>query len=461
MEKVVRQKYSPQFPSFSVRPKYRTGESLSGYIYRYLSENGHRVSFKTEKFLSDIFRGLKGGIDLETSTEAIQRLYELLGFDSEVSEAWIAILDACDTNYRTNLNFVYCPYCLYNEGIHLRTWSLEWAGYCRLHGDRLWRRYWKCNQVLRWSMIKPDWHCQCGGLLTITENSLLNQIHRLKSIGSGSQCTEFTPHQITHIKKQTVKAEGHKTPSAIELQKIAKQLRASIVKSLTPKIKNPRKLPSGELFSRFNDAWEIHIAAHWPLNLQSEIYRLSKFHWRRSSVILISITKNSVAHSFTTAIACANFQQNKPAAKILMEEFRAPVRSETFIIFNPRHKTPQRQERLKKFWAWWLVICPSTSHTFQGKSEPTVHQNESNTTLAISGISQLVEAAWANRDPHRFKSVVCLMLTSDPEINSAGDIFELIEIILSFTIEETIQWVVALNEVGHDPSSQTQFSSAG
>lgn len=154
---------------FVVRPPPIPGESILGYIYRYMSTNGHVLQkndyYQTAKkmFMAESIT------QFETNFEILSRAigddilldpvfwgdYKYLNFG--ISERLM--------NF-TAFNFWYCPQCLSEAEYHRSSWLISGIQSCIYHEIFLIRSCHGCKKELSWASLLPDWRCRCGRRLT-------------------------------------------------------------------------------------------------------------------------------------------------------------------------------------------------------------------------------------------------------------------------------------------------------
>lgn len=156
------------FDTFPCRPKRCDGESLVGYVYRFLSRNGHRTAI--------------GGY-----YEVVRRIYAR---DLEVSEVVLSAL-ACaigepeyfrtsfwreraylfkERFYRRSTRFPvlrsqrlwFCCTCMKGHPVHQEYWTFPLARTCPIHGEWLISVCSVCAEPLYWGGLNREWCCSSG-----------------------------------------------------------------------------------------------------------------------------------------------------------------------------------------------------------------------------------------------------------------------------------------------------------
>lgn len=157
------------FSRYAVRPHSLLGESILGYIYRYMSANGHVLRengyYQTAKKMlmarsinqfEKCIDILSQAIDDECLIDSIfWRDYKCLNFG--VSEKLMS--------FRAHTVW-YCPHCLCENKYHLSCWQVFGIQSCPYHGVLLSSTCPECGKTLAWTSLLPNWSCSCGCRLT-------------------------------------------------------------------------------------------------------------------------------------------------------------------------------------------------------------------------------------------------------------------------------------------------------
>jgi hypothetical protein len=150
----------------SIRPTYREGESLAGYVYRLYSANGHRLPVDVVNQLRSLYRGHP----LRFVRDAFDAIQRIVGFDHELShERWVqrhhglGISDKWERwIFEADVEFRYCPSCIQSFGHYLRVWELKFVSVCPVHHCQLIKRCPGCKQPFSWQTLDIGWTCSCG-----------------------------------------------------------------------------------------------------------------------------------------------------------------------------------------------------------------------------------------------------------------------------------------------------------
>lgn len=154
---------------YVVRPRPISGESILGYIYRYMSANGHVMRQNEYYQIAKKILTTNSISQFETNFEILSRTisddilldpifwrdYKYLNFG--ISERLM--------NF-TATNVWYCPRCLSEDEYHRSTWQIFGIRSCPYHEILLTRFCPECKKALAWASLLPNWRCRCGCKLT-------------------------------------------------------------------------------------------------------------------------------------------------------------------------------------------------------------------------------------------------------------------------------------------------------
>jgi hypothetical protein len=155
------------FSDYPVRLKIYRGESLAGFIFRYLGANGHKISHDWSRVLQSFYNP-----NLEVVKRAEKTIKPLLGDTYEYDfnkrldhpgkykgfrDEWLPL----------NVKKVrFCPACLRESGYHSALWELQLLHVCPIHVRALVAGCTKCHREFEWVNIYPGWCCKCGEAVT-------------------------------------------------------------------------------------------------------------------------------------------------------------------------------------------------------------------------------------------------------------------------------------------------------
>lgn len=154
---------------YVVRPRPISGESILGYIYRYMSANGHVMRQNEYYQIAKKIFMAKSISQFEANFEILSlaigddilldpifwRDYKYLNFG--ISERLM--------NFTTT-NVWYCSRCLSEDEYHRSPWQIFGIRSCPFHEILLTRSCPECKKGLAWASLLPNWRCRCGCKLT-------------------------------------------------------------------------------------------------------------------------------------------------------------------------------------------------------------------------------------------------------------------------------------------------------
>ncbi len=153
------------FSDYPIRPYKVQGESLSGYIYRFLSDNGVKFQFEMLIMLSKLYRELLSGVGDENSFAFQKLLGDRVAMESS---NWhgrqlynIGINSYFTPNYSKTKTKI-CPACVKEYGIHFAVWELSPMVACPYHQCALLNKCLDCGLWYSWHRLEINWRCECG-----------------------------------------------------------------------------------------------------------------------------------------------------------------------------------------------------------------------------------------------------------------------------------------------------------
>jgi hypothetical protein len=161
------------FADYPMRPFKVQGESLSGYVYRFLSDNGVKFKFEMLMMLSNLYRELLSGVGDEYSLAFQKLLGDRVSMESR---EWhgrkfynVGNYSYYTPNYNKNKTKI-CPACVKEYGIHFAVWELSPMVACPYHQCALLDRCPDCGLVYSWHRLDINWRCECGAEILTTIN---------------------------------------------------------------------------------------------------------------------------------------------------------------------------------------------------------------------------------------------------------------------------------------------------
>ncbi|WP_313301362.1 TniQ family protein [Diaphorobacter sp.] len=150
-----------RFEDFPVRPEPLFGESLQGYLWRFLNRNGHDYLYAP--FAATMLQRQTSMRQNLIGFFGVERLSPMLEAEAEQMRllkhfergAWRVNSHACRP----------CPACLRTRGAFMARQLLPLVSVCLEHGCWLIHRCPSCYGSLPWRRIKLNWTCRCGTAL--------------------------------------------------------------------------------------------------------------------------------------------------------------------------------------------------------------------------------------------------------------------------------------------------------
>ena len=156
------------FEKFCIRPKREPYESMVGYIYRFLSVNGHRATVGGyHSYICRIYA--ESPSRCSELSEALGRAVGEVGyFNSRFWEERSLFFK--EGVYGFTMRFPtlrarrvwYCCECMKAHPIHRAYWAFSSALTCPIHREWLHSACSVCGQALYWAGLKEGWHCSKG-----------------------------------------------------------------------------------------------------------------------------------------------------------------------------------------------------------------------------------------------------------------------------------------------------------
>lgn len=150
-----------RFNEFPVRPEPLFGESLPGYLWRFLNRNGHEY-LHTPFAMTMLQRqtGMRQDLIGFFGVDRLAPMYEAEAEQMRLLKhfergAWLVNSHACRP----------CPACLRTTGAFMARQLLPLVSVCLEHGCWLIHRCPTCYGSLPWRHIKLNWTCRCGAAL--------------------------------------------------------------------------------------------------------------------------------------------------------------------------------------------------------------------------------------------------------------------------------------------------------
>ena len=325
------------------------GESVAGYVCRYLGANGHRIQRSHFDLLVALYCGRP-----DTALKANHKIKELVGDISQTDNVCWLNHGYIKTSYLSiwlplQLDVVrICPQCIKEMGYHSVLWEFSLAQACPLHETALLEACTACSAEFEWMKIAPDWHCLCGA-----------DIKAMQPSSAKSGCIALA--MVLAMLQKDIQAEGVKSRNNV----------ISIYKSLEwgyelARIFSPNKSPTvNYLYNRRRSlttelskiAWVAKLFVNSLAEMDKSITRAIKRHFKGGNSLLESFCVDDV---MAEAIEFIVKNPDEYLAKKIFDSFNRclkkycyPLPLEFIILFNPRLTDEKFKDCLKNFSTWW------------------------------------------------------------------------------------------------------------
>lgn len=162
-----------QFDQYPIRPTRCRGESLGGYVYRYLATNGHRITSEQDEVLNRIF---------SDNSEVVKKYFTHL--QNAMEGIWYIQIESWQQRLKDNERFEknwrnlgrsklrFCPDCLKVRSFHINLWDFSSVRACPEHRCLLVSKCTKCQRPFTWRFLLPDFVCLCGQSIADMKTSI-------------------------------------------------------------------------------------------------------------------------------------------------------------------------------------------------------------------------------------------------------------------------------------------------
>jgi hypothetical protein len=391
-----------------LRPLLNPGESLAGYLYRLLDDNGHVYSAELTKLLRVLYCTYAG----ERLDAATHQLSCVLGAACTV-----------DVNYSRNgceswgwrerwskkkFALRFCPPCLAEHPYHLALWELPEYSTCNIHRGVLVDRCPACERTLKWTELQNDWHCACDSPLLTRRN----QSRRRRSPVIARE-PRYVPHAYRHHHRL---ARRSKTIFNVAIAYRPEKDR-QIVKTvlLSPhqidwSVRQIRQIIKAYVGG--STIWvskKVHSGKH---QLEDLLLKVRTLQCRTKEIVaLTTLDEHEEAKLLNHLLEI----ENQTKTRVSVQRFsldalgvhKAGLPLKTLVLLSPKFSTERRIRILNQFLPRWKSCgrefrsCPKLQRDFDRRSaKPLAPPQElsSNTyreLLIVCIINQLLQAATA------------------------------------------------------------------
>jgi TniQ len=337
------------FANYLIRPAMEQGESVAGYMCRYLGANGHRIQRKYYDLMEAMYRASPG-----TALKAKKKIQELVGDISQLdNKYWLnhpTGYSSCLENW-VPLNIAVvriCPQCLQENGFHSALWEFSLVYACPAHETALLEACTACGNKFEWAKIAPNWHCVCG-----------EDIKAMQPKPAKSGCIALA--RILALAQDAIQTDGVK--GRHQIISIYKRLEwgCKLANKLSPSKNYVRKYPFNRqdsiIVSLPTVAWVAKLFIKSQAELDKSVTRAIKRHFK---------VENSLLESFYVGDVMAEaieFIVKNPeeylASKIYesiercLKKYHHPLPLEFVVLFNPKLTDENFKNSLIHFSRWW------------------------------------------------------------------------------------------------------------
>lgn len=404
--------------NFPVRPAWKTGESLWGYVHRLHDANGYQVPEHVYRQLQTLY-GKEGHAKV---AEAIDQVLQSLPncelnrrwwCEAPVSSVWNGATWQDRMRHVNSIRI--CPACIARDGFHHALWELPLISVCPFHSCWLLRQCPSCSRLLTWSRRRVDWQCRCGCKLPSMRSRPAPDglVELARFICNAVDVQRPTVHE-------QIPTTGWGPIDLANAYRVLQQLHG-LRKVIVDKILC-RSFPQhlswvGATKARMTPhSWEGRQIQEWPKNFRATLLRLAKRYWRHRDETLLVIETNTAAYKLLHHIAIANRESwlvdpVQQVANELLAEHRLALYSRHLVLFNPNQSLAERQRRLKVFADWWkafVAISRVEPHWPARMGHQLGHpaDSEDRELAAIKLFSALLEDSVAGCNPGQYTRLI-------------------------------------------------------
>lgn len=334
---------------YQIRPAREHDESLQSYLYRFYMANGHAFPESARRAIANLFDG-----SAAVRRQAMNLLRRMVGSDCLTEATWWLDISFPFRSLLGNGDLIkLCPKCLGERGIHFSTWDLPLVAACPVHHVRLLVRCPGCKASLRWSHLRPGWHCRCNLSLRemtadgasrfeLERSATLIATHYPKFVKT-PPCAQFLIYE-RRVPLELLYEEQHQ----------ALKFRAVIIQALRGR--DPAGLRANIRVEPHY--WELRLFRTGAKSIQESLLRLLRRYWRGNQSILILVDQDLLVKQILKNIGISLVEPGllPEASQALIKEYRVQIAINGLVVFNPRYGQEERDERLLRFWRWWLQL---------------------------------------------------------------------------------------------------------
>lgn len=349
------------FADYPVRPAMELGESLAGYVYRYLGDNGHTIGLELLRELRAIYKS-----EHKVAVQAIKVIQPLFGekiiFDLNIwlNQRQHNSIYKKDKEALNIFDVSFCPMCLKNEGIHLSLWERTLVHACPVHQYALLDACTACGKPFKWLGLLPNWRCRCNEPIMGMQPSF-SKAGRIALAQLIAHSTDVNlPNGIKH-------QLGSPTCEPYQLVELYDALTVGcefvkIVKTNKEHVKtNPVYRDFRSVLPLPRVAWFAKMLCDPKVALTNRLRRwILRLYFRKPGSAINIIKKNDVM------VHCCNFVDQQPNSvfkiklvrviKRCIFTHRVKLALSLMFVFDPRLNKTEIKASLMQFGEWWLTL---------------------------------------------------------------------------------------------------------
>jgi hypothetical protein len=388
------------------------GESVAGYICRYLGANGHCINHKYFDLLKSLYLSKP-----YTSLRALTKIQQLVGDISQLdSKFWLkrpAVYSRClDGWVPLNIYDVrFCPQCLREKGFHFALWEFSLVYACPIHETALLESCTACGNKFHWAKIAPAWLCPCGEPINAMQPAPAKSgrvaLARLLAYAEDVVLLESMEFKLPPI--------HHHTYKVIDLYKML-EWGSELARKLSPTKNYARRYP----FDRYNRiivplptvAWVAKLIFSPSIALDKTVTRAIKRHFNVEDSLLESFCVDDeivVAIEFIVQNP-KEFLARKlnDSLDLCLKKYRYPLPLGFDVFFNPRLTDEEFKDCLNNFSEWWIrfskpmVTLNSKDHDVLYRSLDSSNYKINVDLLIFQILKVFLKASWQKIDVRSF-----------------------------------------------------------
>lgn len=406
------------FAEYPVRPSMEVGESLAGYIRRFLGANGHRITKDIYFALRTLYRGTQ-----RSAVTAFETLQSMIGDSVILDRSWWLERPPLEGYYggyppawlQFHLNPPsFCPACLKENGFHFALWELPLMKACPLHQCELIRACTTCLSSFSWHTWSSAWLCSCGVSiesmpLAPPKPGALNIAQVLANSSDLILPFHFQKHFVNSERGQ------YRLNEIYEGLGWGKALRR-LFKRGAPRSKSNNLPPQKGSPPHKCEFWECKLLTDTIEQLISRLIRAKKKRFKRKQLLHFALPSEGLvqAQKFVLNSGPGVLQMKiRTTLNLYLADYSLDLRSSLFIWFYENKQSERRTAYMRDFAIWWASLArrikdidPAMQHDIL----TTPPQSEARRLLAevmvVSILNRLLDASSQHIHVENFSELI-------------------------------------------------------